>query len=67
MKYGMKLLSNSQASAVPFKPFKFVNGQVISTHTFLGMWLLIDAGLILDDVIAPGGASLSETQSCAQR
>ena len=64
MKYGMKLLSNSQASTVPFK---FVNGQVISTHTFLGMWLLIDAGLILDDVIAPGGASLSETQSCAQR
>ena len=39
MKYDMTLLIHSQTSV------KFGNGSVISSHTLLGMWLLIHAGL----------------------
>ena len=45
IKCEMKLLIHSQTSTV--QPLKFGNGQVISSHTLLGMWLLIHAGLKL--------------------
>ena len=38
---GMKLIIYSETATVA--PLKFGNGIVISTHTLLGMWLLIDA------------------------
>ena len=40
---GMKLLIHSQTSTV--EPLKFENGLVISSCTFLYMWLLIHAGI----------------------
>ena len=39
----MKLLIHSLTSTV--QPLKFRNGQVISSHTLLGVWLLIHAGI----------------------
>ena len=41
MRCGMKLLIYSQSSTV--QPLKYVNGYVISSHTFLGMWILLYA------------------------
>ena len=42
----MKLLIHSQTSTVA--PLKFENGWIISSHTFLGMWLLIHFGIKLN-------------------
>ena len=42
-------LSSPVRAVVPFanmvQPLKFRNGWVISSHTLLGMWLLIHAGI----------------------
>ena len=38
MKYGMKLPIHFITSKL--QPLKFGNGQVIASHTLLGMWLL---------------------------
>ena len=43
IKCGMELLIHSQASTVQL--LKFENGYVILYHAFLGMWLLIHAGI----------------------
>ena len=40
---GMSVLIHSQTSTVA--PLKFGYGYVISTHTLLGMWLLIHDGI----------------------
>ena len=40
---GMKLFIQTQTSAL--QPLKFGNGSVISSHTLLGMRLLIHAGV----------------------
>ena len=42
IKCGMKLYIRSQTSVM--QPFEFRNEYVISSHTVLGMWLLIHAG-----------------------
>ena len=44
-----KLLIHSQTSMA--QPLKFGNGKVISSHTFLGMWLLIHLGIELNQFI----------------
>ena len=40
---GMKLVIDPQTSTV--QPLKFGNGQAISFHTLLGVWLLIHTGI----------------------
>ena len=42
-KCGMKLVIHSETPMVA--PLKFGNGQVISSHIFLGMWLQTHAGI----------------------
>ena len=48
IKWGIKLLIHSQTPAV--QPLKLRIGQAISSHTFLGMRLLIHAGIKLTHV-----------------
>ena len=43
MKCVMKLLIHSPNSTV--QPLKFGNGYVISSYTYLGVWLLTNAGI----------------------
>ena len=43
----MKLLMYTQIATV--EPLKFVDAQVISSHTSLGMWLLIHIGIRIDN------------------
>ena len=43
LKGGMKLIIHYQTSIVVL--LKFVNGETISAHTLLGMWLFIHAGI----------------------
>ena len=43
IKFGMKSIIHSQTSRV--HPLESGNGWLISTHTLLGMWLLIYAGI----------------------
>ena len=45
----MKLFIHSQTSTV--QPLKFGNGYVIPSHTLLGMWLLINAGIKVNMII----------------
>ena len=65
IKCEMKLLINSQTSTV--QPLKFGNGYVISSHTLLGMWWLLHAGIKLKPYMwkrpleAPG-LNLNRTQ-----
>ena len=49
----MKLLIHSQNSAA--QPLKFRNGWISSSHTSLGIWLLMDKVAIWFDQVGPGG------------
>ena len=46
MKCEVKLLIHSQASTV--KPLKFANGYVNTTHTLIGLWLLIHTAITVN-------------------
>ena len=48
----MKLFIHSQTSTV--QQLKFGNGQVISSNTLLGVWLLIHAGIKVKHLQVPG-------------
>ena len=50
---GMKLPTHSQTSTM-LSSLKFGNGQIISSHTLLGLWLLIHAEVFLCGEMAHG-------------
>ena len=41
-----------------FVPLKFGNGYVISSHTALGMWLLVHAGIRINPFLVKGPLEL---------